>query len=87
MTADPFQALVDSILKFTQVRGDAEANRDALIAEAADFTPEQQADLAEHFNEQADIWAAATRSSLAGALCNPRHFLYPPQKENSNVVK
>lgn len=62
---DPFQALVDSILKCTQVRGDMQANVAALIAEAADFTPAQQADLVELFDEQAAVWAAATGRGAA----------------------
>jgi len=57
---DPFQALVDSILKCSQMRGDTQANTAALIDEASSFTPTQQVDLAEFFNEQAAIWSAAT---------------------------
>ena len=55
---DTFAALVESIRRCTQVRGDTDANRDALIAEASDFTPEQQSNLAEHFDSEAERWKA-----------------------------
>jgi hypothetical protein len=62
--ADLFARLVDSIRRCTAVRGDSDANRDGLIAEATNYTPEQQRDLVEHFTEQAAIFTAAARGSV-----------------------
>ena len=59
-TVDPFTALVDAIRRCTEARGDTDANRAALVAEAADLTPREQQDMREHFDEQAAAWAAAT---------------------------
>ena len=60
MTVNTFGALVESIRRCTEVRGDTDANRAALIAEAADLTPREQQEMREHFDEQAAVWAAAT---------------------------
>jgi hypothetical protein len=57
---DPFTALVEAIRRCSEVRGDTDANRAALIAEAVDLTPREQQDMREHFDEQAALWAAAT---------------------------
>lgn len=52
--------LIAVIGRCCDARGDDNRNRDALIAEAADLTPEQQRDATQHFEQQADVWAAAT---------------------------
>ena len=51
--------LVAAIDRCCDMRGDDDRNRAGLIAEASDFTPEQQRDLTEHFDEQAGIWQTA----------------------------
>lgn len=53
-----FAALVASIRRCTEVRGDSDANREALIAEAADLTPREQQDMREHFDSEAERWSA-----------------------------
>lgn len=59
-TGDPFAALVEAIRRCTEVRGDTDANRAALIAGAVDLTPREQQDIRAHFDEQAAVWTAAT---------------------------
>jgi len=46
-------------------RGDTEANRTALLAEATDLSLAHQIDLAEHFEDVARIWQAACRGTCA----------------------
>ena len=53
---DTFAALVESIRRCTELRGDTEDNRAALIAEAASLTPREQQDMREHFDEEAARW-------------------------------
>ena len=52
--------LIGAIGRCCAVRGDDDRNRDALIAEAADLTPELQRDATQHFEQEAAVWAAAT---------------------------
>lgn len=54
-------ALVKAINKCCAARGDTEANRAALIAECAELTPAEQADMREHFEGEAAIWQRAAR--------------------------
>jgi hypothetical protein len=54
--------LVAEIEAATLARGDSEANRRELLAEALALPDAQQLDLAEHFEEVARIWAAAGRT-------------------------
>jgi hypothetical protein len=52
-------AIVISINRACALRGDAEANRRALIAECTQLPPNKQTDLVEHFDQEARIWARA----------------------------
>lgn len=56
--------LIASINACCDARGDDDDNRQALIAEATEFTSDAQNDLSDHFTEQARIWTAAVRGSL-----------------------
>ena len=55
-----FSKLIDAINRCCAVRGDSDFNRDALIAEAGDYSTAAQCDLIEHFLSEAAIWRAAT---------------------------
>ncbi len=54
-------ALVKAINQCCAARGDTEANRAALIAECAELTPTEQADMIDHFNAETAIWRRAAR--------------------------
>jgi hypothetical protein len=56
-------ALVRAINACCDARGDTDANRAALTAECAQLTPAEQADMFEHFAQQAAIWRHATGAS------------------------
>lgn len=56
-----FAALAKAINQCCAARGDDDVNRAALIAECAELTPAEQADMTEHFNAQAAIWLRAAR--------------------------
>lgn len=55
--------LVAAINACCDFRGDDDRNRAGLISEASNFTPHQQADLIEHFDEQAAICTRANRGT------------------------
>lgn len=54
-------ALAKAIDSCCVLRGDTEANRAALIAECAELTPAEQADMTEHFEAETAIWQRAAR--------------------------
>lgn len=60
---DPFAALVESIRRCTEVRGDTDAIRIALIEECGGAMPRHMPDLIKHFDSEAAAWAAATRGA------------------------
>ena len=59
--SDVYAELVASINACCAARGDDERNRADLIAEAGLLSPEQQADMREHFQVEAERFRAATR--------------------------
>ena len=58
-------ALIDAINRCCDARGDDDRNREALIAEAASLTARNQADMREHFEQEAATWAAANWRGVA----------------------
>ena len=59
--------LRDSINRCCDARGDDARNRAALIAECMRLLPSGQADMKEHFEQEAARWECAARGQLAGA--------------------
>ena len=53
--------LVKAINRCCDARGDDDRNRAALIAECAELTPAEQADMTDHFNAETAIWHRAAR--------------------------
>ena len=58
-------ALIDAINRCCDARGDDDSNRMALVAEAASLTARNQADMREHFEQEAATWAAANWRGVA----------------------
>ncbi len=52
-------ALAASINRTCDLRGDDDANRAGLLAECGALSLSEQAEMLEHFDEQARMWAAA----------------------------
>jgi hypothetical protein len=59
--------LVAAIVSCCAARGDDAINRAGLIAESRELPPDQQADLRDHFREQATAWAKATGMEAEGS--------------------
>ena len=56
-------ALIAAINRCCDLRGDTDRTRDALIAEAAALTAEQQVDMTDHFLGECRLWLLATGQS------------------------
>jgi hypothetical protein len=61
--AEPLARLTAAISRCCLARGDDERNRLALHAECATLTEADQTDLAEHFEQEAASWEAASSPS------------------------
>jgi hypothetical protein len=61
-TRNPVSAgLANAIARCCDVRGDDEANRAALLAESENLDEDMQAEMQQHFEDQARMWRRAIR--------------------------
>ena len=65
-------ALVIAIEACCDARGDDDANRAGLLADAALMNPAEQRDMTEHFSEQAAIWRRVTGRCSDQRAADPR---------------
>ena len=58
-------ALIDAIRTACDARGDDDANRRALIEESSELSPEEKADMTQHFREVTRTWRLASQGQLS----------------------